>query len=427
MLDMYFNTRSNHIKCTTTGAHALYGLVAERDAGVGIFPEGIAESHTGAFFTVFGNAKMRTRIEAEMASCAINSTDSKYYLICGAHSNCTLQADRHEADWWEGDQLSGAYQLGKDHEIGGELAGTDGIMRVCVWTAQNGHKRPTHLAIAPHKAIPKDRRMADYLNTNPLFDGIQVGTCLRKVVALCESGLASDALSAKLEEQSFYVWMPKFTGSEEAFKQIVEPMVFGGAQTALVRDSRPGCDPSTALSHLRSAVWEQSELNQFQKSAIGKSPRMIVAQFRPFKGLSAAADGEFRDVKAMEIEEAVRVCRKMEQIGSLDLGTAGDLRSGGYDRGIGEAGGSKSSDIRKAMSDLSTGYSTFLTMTNSPSEQAGKSTEARLLNKVAGPKLEAPYKKKPAKKKQKKQRSSASSSAPPALVRAPSVSMCSRG
>ena len=54
-----------------------------------------------------------------------NGAASLFTQLCPAASNCDLQSARHDAGWYKGDKLTGAYQVGKDFKFGADPAIND--------------------------------------------------------------------------------------------------------------------------------------------------------------------------------------------------------------------------------------------------------------------------------------------------------------
>lgn len=385
MLLKFFDTGSTHIQLSKIGGDAVFGLVDERDQGVGIFPAGVDEnSHDGTFFTVFAGDNMRERIEREMASCTPqNGKISRYYKVCERLSNAYLQTSRHEAGWYAGDLLTGAYKHGKDHELGGELKGTTGDVHFCVWTNQNGHEKPPHLCVAPHRAIPSGMNCSHYLGSDELFNGIQVGTCLKKIVAAVTTfGIESgDTLASQLAGLSFQARTPKFESGgdkpKRQFMDLIGPSVFGGGTTAKVSDSHRSLVPET-LPVLTARAATQAALNPDQRRALSVDAGLFVLTFRPFKDLTSDDLESLRD----ELETAKDVWEKMKRYGPSDVADPTVLTSGGYAKGIQEAGGKKESAIRRAMANLSSAYDQLRGSTQKPGTHA--SSAKQLLNVAAG-------------------------------------------
>ena len=235
MLATYFDTGSRHIQHTKIGGSVVYGLVEDKARNAGIFPGGLEPDHDGDFFTVFVGDTMCERIETEMKACADSGTASRYYRVCEPLSNAYLHTCRHEASWYAGDLLTGAYKIGKDHELDGDLKGTEDGMHICVWTDQNGHKKPPHLCIAPHKAIPSGMDCSHYIGGDELFNSIQVGTCLKKAVE-AHDHFAGDGLASHLQGLFFHIPVPKFKGEgqQKRLVALIGAQAHGGAVAARV-------------------------------------------------------------------------------------------------------------------------------------------------------------------------------------------------
>ena len=96
---------------------------------------------------------MVKRIERDIKE---NGALSLFTRLCPATSNCDLQSARHDAGWYKGDKLTGAYQVGKDFKFGADPTINDGtkssflaVTHCFVATALHDHDKPPHLCIAP--------------------------------------------------------------------------------------------------------------------------------------------------------------------------------------------------------------------------------------------------------------------------------------
>ena len=97
----------------------MYALKSELAAKKGIHEAGVEKAadwpENVGFMTAWYNKTMVKRIERDIKE---NGAASLFTQLCPAASNCDLQSARHDAGWYKGDKLTGAYQVGKDFKFG---------------------------------------------------------------------------------------------------------------------------------------------------------------------------------------------------------------------------------------------------------------------------------------------------------------------
>ena len=127
-------------------------LKSELAAKEGIHEAGVEKAagwpENVGFMTVWYNKTMVKRIERDIKE---NGAVSLFTRLCPATSNCDLQSARHDAGWYKGDKLTGAYQVDKDFKFGTDPTINDGtkssllaVTHCFVATAQHDHDKPPH-------------------------------------------------------------------------------------------------------------------------------------------------------------------------------------------------------------------------------------------------------------------------------------------
>ena len=164
---------------STAGRGPVYTLKQQVTQKTGIFEAGVDKAEDWGdrgFMTLWYNDKMVKRIQRDIREKGLAS---RFQLLCPAASNCDLQSARQSANWYKGDRLTGAYQIGKEFKIGEDVKINKDpkvVTHCFVATDQNGHAKPPHLCIAPHAyMVPDDLDVISYIKTNPMYDAIQTG------------------------------------------------------------------------------------------------------------------------------------------------------------------------------------------------------------------------------------------------------------